>query len=75
VINGRIDDDVRILGNSMYRHNTESFQKMWDEVGESTGTKWTVESEMLEPGVRFKGERSIDHDPRMKRIRFSVVRE
>ncbi|KAF4634146.1 hypothetical protein G7Y89_g3962 [Cudoniella acicularis] len=27
----------------MYRHNVESFKKMWEEVGEATGTKWRVE--------------------------------
>lgn len=37
----------------MYRHNEESMKKMWKEVGESTGTKWEVWTNMrdvpLEP--------------------------
>jgi hypothetical protein len=33
----------------MFRHNSESFRKMWDEVGEETGTKWRVETQLLMP--------------------------
>lgn len=39
----------------MYRHNEESFAKMWQEVGAKTGSKWRVESGMDEDirrGVR-----------------------
>lgn len=31
-----------------FLHNESSFQKLWDEIGELTGTKWTV---MFEHGV------------------------
>jgi SAM-dependent methyltransferase len=30
-------------GGNMYRHNAESFIKMWHEVGEATETKWRVD--------------------------------
>ncbi|PQE25504.1 methyltransferase domain-containing protein [Rutstroemia sp. NJR-2017a BBW] len=33
-----------------YVHNKESFERMWKEVGESTGTKWRVECEMVDSG-------------------------
>jgi hypothetical protein len=37
-------------GETVFRHNGESFEKVWDEVGELTGTKWRVETEMVLPG-------------------------
>lgn len=30
----------------MYRHNEKSMRRMWKEVGEQTGTKWDVWTEM-----------------------------
>lgn len=33
---------------TFYVHNQESFQKLWDEIGEKTGTKWRVEVEVIE---------------------------
>jgi hypothetical protein len=36
---------------TVYRHDSESFKKMWEEVGELTGTNWKVESEMIYPGM------------------------
>lgn len=27
---------------SLFRHNEDSFKKMWDDVGQQTGTKWNV---------------------------------
>lgn len=31
-----------------YLHNRESFQRLWDEVGNKTGTRWRVEAEMVD---------------------------
>ncbi|KAG0650565.1 Methyltransferase trt5 [Hyphodiscus hymeniophilus] len=58
------DADLRI------RHNNESFKNMWDEVGEATGTKWRVETEMKEIKERFDA-----HGPNVRRLRFAVFRE
>lgn len=30
-----------------YRHNPESFAKLWDQVGVETGTKWTTSAKLL----------------------------
>lgn len=30
-----------------FRHDADSFQRMWDEVGAKTGTKWMVKAELL----------------------------
>jgi len=62
--------------NKMYRHTAESFQKMWDEVGEFTGTKWRTEAELLqdeEDDKEAKGSGWVD--PSMRRLRFHVFRE
>lgn len=52
---GNLDAGVRVHDTNgegiMFRHNSESFKKMWDEVGELTGTKWRVESEMIHLGM------------------------
>jgi len=61
-------------GQSMYRHNAESFKKMWDEVGKATGTKFRVEvtEHLLEPGVG--ATRNLE-EPELQRIGFAVFRE
>lgn len=33
---------------TMYRHNVESFQKMWKEIGQDLGVKFTVEAKLKE---------------------------
>lgn len=60
---------------SMFRHNAESFKKMWQEVGEATGTKWRVEIEVLDPREDQWARPGAEgpHDGRP--IRFSVWRE
>ena len=30
-----------------YRHNAQSFARMWDQVGEETGTKWMTQARLL----------------------------
>lgn len=37
--------DVLVNRSSPYLHNQESFQRLWDDVGSWTGTKWKVEME------------------------------
>jgi hypothetical protein len=41
-----------------YLHNQETFQQLWDEIGEKTGTKWRVEVNMLDksPFPKWEGE-------------------
>lgn len=40
---------------SLFRHNEESFKKMWDDVSEQTGTKWAVWVEQKEYQGQAKG--------------------
>lgn len=47
------------LSEEKYLHDQASFQRLWDEVGEATGTKWRAEVEMLgkmPPGYGYLGE-------------------
>ena len=58
----------------MFRHNSESFKKMWQEVGEATGTKWRVDCDfkLLE---WVSEEERLELGPGMGMIRFSVFKE
>jgi len=31
------------VGSKMHKHNVESFEKRWKEVGERTGSEWKVD--------------------------------
>lgn len=57
-----------------YRHNAESFKKMWDEVGEETGTKWRVDYDFELFEWPSKEERD-KVEPGVGMLRFSVFRE
>ncbi|KAG4438614.1 hypothetical protein IFR05_005897 [Cadophora sp. M221] len=60
------------LGGIMYRHSGESFKKMWDEVGEETGTKWRVEYDfVLLEGLRKEGD---EVEPTLGMLRFSIFK-
>lgn len=37
--------DVSLTNNMPYLHNRQSFQRLWDEAGRMTGTRWMVEME------------------------------
>jgi hypothetical protein len=41
-----------------FLHDQKTFQEIWDEIGEKTGTKWRVEVEMLDksPFPKWEGE-------------------
>ena len=60
---------------TMFRHNEESFRKMWDEVGELTGTKWRVETQLIKFGESYMKERVDAHGLNMRLLRFSIFRE
>jgi hypothetical protein len=58
----------------MYKHNPESFKKMWDRVGEETGTKWRVDYDFVSFEWLSKEERD-KAEPGIGMLRFSVFRE
>lgn len=69
---GETQDRVR-PSLSRYRHDEESFKKMWKEVGEKTRTRWRVEVESLM--VKGGSFASPLHDENTRRIVFAVYRE
>ncbi|RFU29148.1 hypothetical protein B7463_g7183, partial [Scytalidium lignicola] len=60
---------------TVFRHNIESFKKMWDEVGQSTGTQWRVEATLSAPDTIDSRLMPTLHDTDMRRLRFLVYRE
>lgn len=57
----------------MYRHNTESFKKMWDDVGEGTRTKWRVDCDFDDEWLSKEERDKVE--PGLGMLRFSVFRE
>lgn len=66
---------------TMFRHNEESFKKMWEEVGAKTGTAWEVRAwlEKDDDSGRWKGQvedgLSMELDKGDRRLRFEVARK
>lgn len=56
----------------VWRHDVESFKKMWDVAGEETGTKWKVWAE-LDTGEGMDGKRQWA-EKGLRRMRFDVER-
>ena len=59
-----------------YRHNVESMERFWAQLGEETGSSWRVESGMfLPPVVKENAEHSwAKSDPGMRMIWFCAER-
>ncbi len=57
---------------SMFRHNEQSFRKMWEEVGEATGTEWRADVKLFE--VDRKSMKWVQGSDE-RAIRFSIWRE
>jgi hypothetical protein len=62
-------------GRSVFRHDEASFKKLWDEVGEATGTKWRVEATLKVPDDSDQQLQPALHDGGMRRLTFVVYRE
>lgn len=58
---------------SSYRHDVSSFERLWQEVEQTTGSRWNVRAE-LDMGLGVgDGKRKWD-DPNSRRLYFEVVR-
>ena len=60
-------------GRKMYKHNEESFAKMWKEVGDITGTEWKV-NVRLGDGLSIGQTESKWFDPTTVRLVFEIER-
>jgi hypothetical protein len=61
-------------GRSMYKHNPDSFEKLWKELGELTGTQWVVRAFLQgKLGVPGVAQEHFD-DPPTRRMMFEVER-
>ncbi|KAI9780434.1 MAG: hypothetical protein M1839_006708 [Geoglossum umbratile] len=53
-----------------YRHDVESFEKLWMLVGQETGTQWAVDSTLHKTTMRF----SLMQDPNFRFQYYSIRR-
>jgi SAM-dependent methyltransferase len=60
-------------GTRMYKHNPESFEKMWREVGIRTGSEWLVRAK-LDAGLGIEEKKRTWDDPNTRRLVFEVER-
>lgn len=61
---------------TMYRHNEESFQQLWNQVGSATDSKWKAEVEMTEPDAKgFAASGPGWNLEGTRRLRFTVTRQ
>lgn len=59
------------VGSSSYRHNVETLDAMWREVGEATGTEWKVEGTLDMVGININ---SPVEDKNSRRLLFTITR-
>lgn len=58
-------------GDKRFLHDARSWQKLWDEVGEATGTRWRTEVDWLGPPIQSMVDSS---GAAVRRMRFAVFR-
>lgn len=58
----------------LYRHDVASFTQMWKDVGDATGTVWSVKASLDEEELGYKGNESWG-DLDMRRLCFAVYRQ
>ena len=60
-------------GSRMFKHDATTFEKMWKEVGEATGTEWQVTA-ALDAGLGIENRVRKWDDPNTRRLTFEVKR-
>jgi hypothetical protein len=61
----------RLRDGSRYRHDENTWTKMWEKVGEETGTEWNVDASLTE---RMQISELRFQDPGTRLLRFAVRR-
>ncbi|KAF1838563.1 hypothetical protein BDW02DRAFT_390849 [Decorospora gaudefroyi] len=67
---GEAGERISVTGN-MYRHNVESFKKMWNDIGDDMGISFTVEAKL----TPLSRDNMLFHSEDTKRLWFVVRRE
>jgi len=66
---------LKAVGVPMYRHNPESFEKFWNQVGSETGTKWETQAWMRSfEQMAWDASDGAWMEPGVAIIEFSVKR-
>ncbi|KAB5550009.1 hypothetical protein GE09DRAFT_1128660 [Coniochaeta sp. 2T2.1] len=60
-------------GRMIFKHDVETFGKMWDEVGRRTGTSWVVRAR-LDEGLGIDERKRNWDEPSTRRLSFEVER-
>lgn len=70
-----------IEGTTGFRHDLQTLQKLWDEVGAITDTHWKADGTLDTVGIMGKGDSSKDSknkpawvEPNMRRLLFTIRR-
>jgi hypothetical protein len=60
--------------NQMYRHDPVTFEKLWKQVGDETGTSWKVDAKLDTVEGFGQGQKVAWMGPDVRRLIFSVER-
>lgn len=60
-------------GSKLFMHNAQSWEKLWDEVGETTGTTWATDYQFVEDAA-FEKDNPQYAKVGVRRVRFAVRR-
>jgi len=70
---GSLEPRPMAVGSKMYNHNIESFEKMWKEVGERTGSEWKVNAN-IDAGLGVDQSKRASDGPDTRRLVFEIER-
>jgi SAM-dependent methyltransferase len=68
------DHYCAVLKRPLFRHNVESWAKLWGELSTETGSKWELKTD-LDTRIGYGPRRSTWRDPNWRRLVFEVVRK
>ena len=58
-----------------FRHNVESFEELWEQIGDEVGCRWRIEASLEEWGLFPKDEDHEWYDRNLRTITFTVTRQ
>lgn len=70
---GSLEPGPLTVGSKMYKHNVESFERMWREAGERTGSEWKVTAN-INTGLGVNQDKRASDGPDTRRLVFEIVR-